>query len=88
VNVKDLDYEVLLVSQFTLFSKFKGNKLDFHRAMSPDSSRPFFDEFVKSVQSAYKADKVKSGAFGEMMLVDLQNDGPVTIIADSKDREW
>ena len=85
-SVKDKDYEILLVSQFTLYHKFKGNKLDFHCAMKSEESKPFFSDFVKRVQCDFKEEKVKEGAFGEYMQVALENDGPVTIIVDSRNR--
>jgi D-tyrosyl-tRNA(Tyr) deacylase len=87
-SIKDNHYEVLIVSQFTLYSVCKGNKLDFHRAMSSNKARLFFDDFVRHVQSVYMADKVKVGAFGEMMDVRLNNDGPVTVVIDSKTRNF
>lgn len=75
-SVKDLDYELLLVSQFTLYCKLNGNKPDFHNAMKPDTSKAFFDAFVHQVKQEYKADKVQTGEFGAYMDVQIQNDGP------------
>ncbi|KAL0476814.1 dtd [Acrasis kona] len=86
-SLKEMDYEVLLVSQFTLYSKFKGTKLDFHNAMTPEKAKEFFNNFADYMRSEYKQDKVFLGAFGEYMNVNLTNDGPVTIIADSKLRD-
>ncbi|KAL9655195.1 hypothetical protein ABK040_008970 [Willaertia magna] len=86
VSVKDKNYEILFVSQFTLYHKFKGNKLDFHCAMKTEEARAFFDEFVNFTKNEYAADKIQTGEFGAMMKVDLENDGPVTIIVDSKNR--
>lgn len=77
-SVQSLDYEVLLVSQFTLYGTTKGNKPDFHHSMSPSIAKPFYEEFVTTVKKMYKSDKVQSGIFGAMMKVDLSNDGPVT----------
>ena len=74
---------VLLVSQFTLHAQLKGNKPDFHRAMKPDRSRPFWDAFVKKVTNAHKGVPVQTGVFGAKMSVALINDGPVTIELDS-----
>ncbi|KAF0982542.1 hypothetical protein FDP41_011472 [Naegleria fowleri] len=85
-SVKDKNYEILLVSQFTLYHKFKGNKLDFHTAMKTEEAKTFFSQTVKHVQDQYKAERVKEGAFGEYMNVALENDGPVTIIVDSRNR--
>ena len=76
------EYGVLLVSQFTLFATLKGNKPDFHRAMGPQQSRPFWDKFVKRVEGMHKG-PVQQGRFGAKMDVQLNNDGPVTIVLDS-----
>jgi len=74
--------EILLVSQFTLCHVLKGNKLDFHRAMKTERARKAFDDFVALVGGKYDRSKVKTGAFGEMMKVDIANDGPVTCVLD------
>ena len=74
---------VLLVSQFTLHASLKGNKPDFHRAMKPELSRPFWEKFVQRVTKAHSGGTVQQGVFGEKMQVALVNDGPVTIILDS-----
>mmetsp|Transcript_49848 Transcript_49848/g.159353 ORF Transcript_49848/g.159353 Transcript_49848/m.159353 type:complete len:149 (-) Transcript_49848:446-892(-) len=58
-NVVDRNYEVLCVSQFTLFASTKKNKPDFHRAMPPQASRPFYEGFIQQVQKAYREDMVK-----------------------------
>ncbi|VDN38953.1 unnamed protein product [Dibothriocephalus latus] len=57
--VKDVDGEILCVSQFTLHSMLKGNKLDFHRAMAPDSSKATYENFLELVRKAYNTSKVK-----------------------------
>lgn len=90
VSVKSGGYEVLLVSQFTLFTVLKGNKPDFHNAMGGDEARTFFDAFVEEVRKELgpgSDHRVKTGAFGEMMDVALVNDGPVTINIDSQRRK-
>ena len=74
---------VLLVSQFTLHAQLKGNKPDFHRAMKPELSRPFWNKFVQRVTQAHKGLPVQTGVFGAKMDVSLVNDGPVTIELDS-----
>mmetsp|Transcript_3397 Transcript_3397/g.8425 ORF Transcript_3397/g.8425 Transcript_3397/m.8425 type:complete len:171 (+) Transcript_3397:312-824(+) len=86
LSVRDLDYEVLLVSQFTLCHKFKGNKPDFRGAMAPGEARGAYGSLVRRVAAAYAEDKVKDGVFGAMMEVHLVNDGPVTVIIDSNDK--
>jgi D-aminoacyl-tRNA deacylase len=86
-GIQDLEGEILSVSQFTLFSKTsKGTKPDFHRAAGSSVSKPIYDSFLARLRSDYQAEKVSDGAFGEMMEVSLCNDGPVTIILDSKDK--
>ncbi|KAL6574048.1 hypothetical protein OROHE_001590 [Orobanche hederae] len=84
-NVMQRKYEVLLVSQFTLYGFLKGNKPDFHVAMPPGAAKPFYASLVEKFQKAYRADAVKGedGVFGAMMKVSLVNDGPVTMQLDS-----
>ncbi|CAH8839425.1 unnamed protein product [Trichobilharzia szidati] len=83
-SVKDLNLEILCVSQFTLYSELKGNKLDFHCAMDPKLSKDMYSQLVNQLRKNYVEDKVKDGVFGAMMDVSLINDGPVTITLDSK----
>ncbi|CAB3397779.1 unnamed protein product [Caenorhabditis bovis] len=85
-SVMDLDLEILSVSQFTLYGQFKGNKLDFHNAMSPDAAFQLYSKFLQRMKDAYKPEKIKDGQFGAMMNVDIVNDGPVTVSFDSKDK--
>eukprot|EP00884_Botryococcus_braunii_P019168 jgi/Botrbrau1/5935/Bobra.0366s0109.1 len=82
-NVVQLGYEILLVSQFTLYGFLKGNKPDFHVAMPPQQAREFYQKFVERVGRDYRADRVQDGIFGAMMGVSLLNDGPVTLCIDS-----
>ena len=83
-SIVDRDFEILCVSQFTLQSTLKGNKPDFHLAMSADSSKDFYAKFLQQMRNTYKPEKIKDGQFGAYMQVNIQNDGPVTIIIDSK----
>ena len=78
-SVKSLGLEILLVSQFTLYSFMKGNKPDFHYAMDNEPARIMFDKIVKRIKEKYDPAKIQTGAFGEYMMVNLTNDGPVTI---------
>ncbi|KAL2198172.1 D-Tyr tRNAtyr deacylase-like domain-containing protein, partial [Corynascus similis CBS 632.67] len=79
-SVKDIDGEVLCVSQFTLLaSTKKGSKPDFHGAMGGDDAKRLYEYFYKKVQEGYAAEKVKNGVFQAMMQVALVNDGPVTL---------
>lgn len=82
-SVMQRNYEVLLVSQFTLYGVMKGNKPDFHVAMTPQLAKPFYDLLVERFRKAYLRDRVQDGLFGAMMQVHLVNDGPVTIQLDS-----
>eukprot|EP00250_Pteridium_aquilinum_P006282 c16231_g1_i1 orf=319-786(-) len=82
-SVMQRNYEVLLVSQFTLYGIMKGNKPDFHVAMAPQLAKPFYESLVERFRKAYIGDRVKDGLFGAMMQVHLVNDGPVTIQLDS-----
>lgn len=82
-NVMQRNYEVLLVSQFTLYGVLKGNKPDFHVAMPPQKAKPFYESLVDKFRKAYRPDAIKDGVFGAMMKVNLVNDGPVTMQLDS-----
>jgi D-tyrosyl-tRNA(Tyr) deacylase len=84
-SVVDCDLEVLCVSQFTLYARTdKGNKPDFHEAMGSQVSEEFYGKFLELMRKKYKAEKIQNGKFGAYMKVDIQNDGPVTIIIDSR----
>ncbi|XP_073110474.1 uncharacterized protein [Elaeis guineensis] len=82
-SVMQRNFGVLLVSQFTLYGILKGNKPDFHVAMPPQKAKPFYASLVEKFCKSYTADAVKDGIFGEMMKVNLVNDGPVTMQLDS-----
>lgn len=87
LSVKDLSGEVLVVSQFTLFaSTKKGNRPSYIGAAHPDVSFPMYEKFLINLEKILKI-PVKSGKFGAMMEVSLLNDGPVTIIIDTKNKE-
>lgn len=83
----DIDGELLIVSQFTLHAKTKkGNRPSYIHAAKPDISIPLYNEFIEKFKIALP-NKVKSGEFGADMQVELINDGPVTIIIDTKNKE-
>ncbi|KAK8828210.1 hypothetical protein WA538_002722 [Blastocystis sp. DL] len=87
-SVKDMDYEVLLVSQFTLYGSLKiKSRPDYHRAMSTEPAKAFYNDFVELVKKMYKSEKIFDGVFGAYMNVELQNDGPCTLIVDTDDYE-
>ncbi|OUM68052.1 hypothetical protein PIROE2DRAFT_39529, partial [Piromyces sp. E2] len=77
----------LIVSQFTLYAVTKkGTKPDFHLAMKTEEANEFYNKFLDKLRVAYKAEKIKDGKFGAMMNVSLVNEGPVTIIIDTKEK--
>lgn len=85
VNIQDAGGDMLVISQFTLYAEAqKGNRPSFAAAARPEIAIPLYNSFVGVLKEFLGAHKVKSGIFGEMMSVEIFNDGPVTIIIDSK----
>ncbi|RRJ95759.1 D-tyrosyl-tRNA(Tyr) deacylase [Opitutaceae bacterium TAV4] len=79
---------VLVISQFTLFaSTRKGTRPSFHAAAPPGVARPLYEHFLAQLESALGGRRVERGEFGAMMHVALVNDGPVTLIIDTRSRE-
>jgi D-tyrosyl-tRNA(Tyr) deacylase len=86
-SVKDVDGAILLISQFTLHaSTKKGNRPSYIKAAKPDIAIPIYESF-KSVLAEELGKPIQTGIFGADMQVDLLNDGPVTILIDSKNKE-
>lgn len=87
VSIKDISGEIIVVSQFTLHaSTKKGNRPSFIKAAKPDIAIPLYENFVKQL-GMISGRPVYTGEFGADMKVALINDGPVTIIIDSKNKE-
>jgi D-aminoacyl-tRNA deacylase len=86
VSVKDVNGEIIIVSQFTLHaSTRKGNRPSYIRAAKPDVAIPIYQNFIEEVESNL-GKPVQTGEFGADMKVSMVNDGPVTIIIDTKNR--
>ena len=87
LSIKEIKGEFLVVSQFTLHaSTKKGNRPSFIQAARPEKAIPLYDYFCEQLQKVSEI-KVQTGKFGADMKVSLVNDGPVTIVIDSKNRE-
>lgn len=84
LSVQDVGGEIMIVSQFTLYaSTVKGNRPSYIKAAKPDVAVPLYEKFIKMVEQLH-GKPVGRGIFGADMKVSLLNDGPVTIVVDSK----
>mgnify|MGYP000847427100 FL=1 len=87
IPITETDGEILLVSQFTLHASVKkGNRPTYIRASKPDFAIPMYEKFIEKLGFEFQKE-IKTGVFGADMQVALINDGPVTIIIDSKNKE-
>ena len=87
LSLKDIKGEVIIVSQFTLHAAIKkGNRPSYIKAARPEFAEPMYEQFVKQMSIDIGA-KVQTGKFGAMMDVKLINDGPVTLLIDTKNKE-
>jgi D-tyrosyl-tRNA(Tyr) deacylase len=87
LSVKDMDGEILLVSQFTLHAATKkGNRPSYIKASKPEIAIPIYEKLIKQLQNDL-GKEIPTGIFGADMKVQLLNDGPVTILIDSKNKE-
>jgi D-tyrosyl-tRNA(Tyr) deacylase len=86
-SLADVDGNILLISQFTLFAATKkGNRPGFTRAARPDKAIPMYEEMIRKLSTLINK-KVQTGIFGADMKISLLNDGPVTIVMDTKNKE-
>lgn len=86
LNISEVEGNILVISQFTLHAKTKkGNRPSYIRAAKPEQAIPLYENFIKTL-SGLMEQPVQSGEFGANMQVSLINDGPVTIIIDTKDK--
>jgi D-aminoacyl-tRNA deacylase len=87
LSLKDSDGEIIVVSQFTLHAATKkGNRPSYIKAAKPDIAIPVYESFIKQMEKEL-GKKVQTGQFGADMKVSLNNDGPVTILIDTKNKE-
>ncbi len=86
-SVAEVDGDILVVSQFTLYASIKkGNRPSYIRAAQPGIAVPLYQQFIRQIEHDL-GKKVQKGEFGALMKVSLVNDGPVTIIIDTKKKE-
>jgi len=87
ISVKDISGNILLISQFTLHaSTKKGNRPSYIRTSKPDIAIPLYEKMIKQL-SIDLGNEIQTGVFGADMKVELLNDGPVTIVIDTKNKE-
>ena len=87
LSVKDIDGDIIVVSQFTLHALTKkGNRPSYIKASKPEIAVPLYEQFVSQIEQDL-GKKVQTGVFGADMKVQLLNDGPVTIVIDTKNKE-
>lgn len=85
LSLKEINGEVLIISQFTLYGDTqKGNRPSFMNAAKPEIAITLYEKFVERMKVNMGNDKIKTGIFGAMMEVKIINDGPVTILIESK----
>ncbi|HEX8268362.1 MAG TPA: D-aminoacyl-tRNA deacylase [Flavobacterium sp.] len=87
LSVKDIDGDIIIVSQFTLHaSTKKGNRPSYIKASKPEVAIPLYERFVSQLEADF-GKRVQTGIFGTDMKLSLLNDGPVTIFMDTKNKE-
>jgi len=86
LSVKEINGEILLISQFTLHADTKkGNRPSYNKAAKPETAIPVYEKFIKQLEIDFEK-QVQTGKFGAKMKIELINDGPVTIIIDTKNK--
>jgi D-tyrosyl-tRNA(Tyr) deacylase len=84
-SLEDAGGEILVISQFTLYANpHKGRRPSFNEALNATDAEQLYNAYVEGLKEAYDDSSIETGEFGEMMDVDLVNDGPVTILIDSE----
>ena len=87
LNLRETEGEILVVSQFTLHAKTKkGNRPSFIKAATPEYAIPIYNGFCTELETLLQK-PIQTGEFGANMKINLVNDGPVTILIDSKDKQ-
>ncbi len=86
LSVKDVEGDILLISQFTLHaSTKKGNRPSYIKAAKPEIAIPLYEKFIQALELSL-GKKIKTGEFGADMMVEIYNNGPVTILIDTKNK--
>lgn len=86
-SILDVKGNILLISQFTLFAQTnKGNRPSYIKAAKPSDAMPIYEDCIKTIEKKF-GKKIQKGVFGADMQVELVNDGPVTIVIDTKNKE-
>ncbi len=87
-SLLDVEGEVLVISQFTLFGNLKkGNRPSFNRAALPEAAVPLYEQFVAKLSEVLQK-PVPTGRFGKHMDIEAQNDGPITLVVDTKQKDF